>query len=112
MPTMIRGGYPDIAYFVPDNDNPQNRMAFICRIENEAGLYVNEPINGLIGMGASELILRTPVKLELGLGASSIIFEDYFYSIISINKRIPDNRTRGFVKSEVFAEYIIVAGNK
>lgn len=110
MPTMIRGGYPDIAFFVPDNRYPQNRMAFICRVESDSGFFVSQPMAGLIGRSKTDMIFRTPVELPVSDGKSSIIFEDMYFNVKSVGKYVPDNRTRGFVKSEVFAEYIIVAG--
>lgn len=109
MITAVRGGYPDVAYYLKDGRRLDNKELFICRVETEQGMYVKESLPGLNGRGATQIILRTPVKLDIGDGHGSIIFEGILYGITSIERYIPDNRTRGLIRAEAFAEYIIKA---
>lgn len=105
MDFIIKGEFPNIAYYIPDGKNLQARIPFRCRIESPSGQAFSVNLNGLIDTGIGATI-STPVKLEYKSGAK-VLLNDILYSVGAIQPYIPDSMAQGLVKQKINVEYII-----
>lgn len=62
---MIRGNFPNIAYFVPAKS--ETRIPFKCRVISEGGQAFSQSINGLSDIGMSA-VLSTPKEFKYETG--------------------------------------------
>lgn len=102
---MFREGFPNVGYYIPDKSNLSARVAFKCRIVNDAPQFFNQPIAGLVDVGTN-LTLVTWKNLPFKNGAK-VLFNDVLYSVQSITPFIPDPSRAGFVKQKLQAEYLL-----
>lgn len=105
---IVRGNYPQVAYFIPDGDLGSSRIPFRYRMVSEPFQSFNVVAGGLIDTGTGGTII-TGTKLEYNSkDKPKVIMNDILYSVSSIQPVITDAMAQGLVKKKLLAEYVIV----
>lgn len=103
---MFRGHFPDVAYFLPDKDDIQNRQKIRIRVVSEPDQYFNQSIDGLMDTGTS-IVVKTPTKLQYRQGAR-LMYNNIVYSVSGIAPYYPDKARNRMTKAHVLVEYTIM----
>lgn len=109
MSLMFRGNFPEVAYFIADPKDLQNRTRFKCRVTTAPGQFFTQAIPGLMDTGTG-LQLVTPTSFTMRPG-SKVLYNDVLYTVSAISPYIPDAMSQGFIKSKTLVEYVITCGS-